>query len=326
MPLLKIDINGRRIGSPRKPPLAMLRAALANKQPEAPVVILIHGYKFSPRDPRYTPHAHILSLDPTTGRAHATSWPRKLGVGAGSEERPESDMPEPLCIALGWEARGSFRAAYRVAPDAGHALARLIRLLHRLTGGQPVDLMAHSLGARVALSALPALPAGAVGRIILLAPAELQSCAKTWLDCAAGRAAQTLNVSSGENLLFDRLLEWIVAPHRWGERAMGADCTQHMDHWTTLRIDDPACRAALSRLGFAIPPPDRRICHWSVYQRRGLFKLYRAILSGRLGFAELRAELRAEVLTQDPVAGQNRTQTWGWGLVSDATKTPPTDA
>ena len=44
-----------------------LAAALAALRPGAPVVVMIHGYRFSPSVDRHSPHRHILALDPEPG-------------------------------------------------------------------------------------------------------------------------------------------------------------------------------------------------------------------------------------------------------------------
>lgn len=287
MPLCAVNLDGRDLADPAQTE-AHLAAALATLPRPAPVIVLIHGYKFSPRTALHTPHRHILSLEPRRRRT-AISWPAQLGVGCG-------EATEPLCIALGWEARGSLWRAYREARRAGSGLATLVRLIRRLRPGQPVDLLAHSLGARVALSALPHLPSGALRRAILLAPAEMRSRAADNLDCAAGRALEVLHVASRENAVFDRMLEWLVAPHRPGDRALGAGGPRLTARWTDVRIDDPRHLSALHALGHAIPHPDQRICHWSVYRRQGLFPLYRAILCGSLRLSRLAAVLPSQAL------------------------------
>ncbi len=282
MPLYQVNIrNGAVVDTDAC--TAKLRHLLAATSPGAPVIVLIHGYKFSPFIEARNPHTHILSLDPRPGWK-AVSWPRRLGLG-------QQGAAEPLVIALGWEARGTLWQAYARAADAGRGLADLIRLIGTLPGRRPVQVLAHSLGGRVALAALPHLPAGVVDRMILLAAAELQSRAATWLDCAAGRTVEVLNVRSRENAVFDRMLEWLVAPGGRGARAVSAGLADRSPRWIDLTVDDAATRAALEDLGYPIPAPDRRICHWSVYLRTGLFEIYRGVLSQDLPFALLRARL-----------------------------------
>ena len=272
MPLCQVNIAGDRLAAPEAA-REVLAAALRGQPPEAPVVVLLHGYKFSPSVAAHDPHTHILSLDPRPCR-RAVSWPRRLGLG-------QPGGPEPLCLAVGWEARGTLWQAYGRAAAAGAGLAELVGLVRALRPGTSVQALAHSLGARVVLSALPHLEPGTMGRAVLLAAAEMRNRAARALDTPAGRALEVLNVASRENELYDALLEWMIAPHVWGDRALGRGFGRRAGpRRLDLRIDDAGHRAALAGLGFAIPGADRRFCHWSVYLRPGLFELYRAILAG----------------------------------------------
>ncbi|MEM9900355.1 MAG: alpha/beta hydrolase [Pseudomonadota bacterium] len=283
MPLCQVNIAGGALQA-RGCVTSTLRRAMACLADGAPVIVLVHGYKYSPFAEENNPHDLIFALDP---KRHwkAVSWPRRLGFGGSGHDE------DALCIALGWEARGSLWQAYGQAADAGKALADLVELIGRLRPNTQVQVMAHSLGGRVALSALPHLPEGGINRMVLLAAAELQRQAQVWLDCPAGRRVEVLNVRSRENGVFDRLLEWLIAPYARGERALGGGLGRPAENWIDLCVDEPRTRAALASLGFCVPAPDRRICHWSVYLRAGVFDVYRAVLTGMLSFADLRAAL-----------------------------------
>ena len=249
----------------------------------APVLIMLHGYRYSPSRPDSNPHDQILKNGHDHPQRRLQGWPRRMGYGAGT-----ADLG--LCIAFGWEAGGSIWRAHREAGRAGLALAALIRQL-ALLGAGPVNIIAHSLGARVALASLPELAPGLIGRMILLTGAELRSTAEAALMCPAGRSAEVLNVISRENDIFDFLYEWLLAPHRWGARALGAGLA--LPHCVTAQIDHPDHLAGLRKLGFAIAPATSRMCHWSSYLRPGLFPLYRAFLDAdkRRSLADLRAAL-----------------------------------
>ena len=261
-----------------------LRGALAALPQGAPVVILIHGFKFSPSHPARSPHSHILSLAPDSGCRKALSWPRALGFD-------DSAPGDGLCIAFGWESSGTIWQAYKQAHRTGAMLAALIDAIRTLKPGQPVDVLAHSLGARVTLSALRHLPAGALRRAILMAPAETRGRAEAALDNPAGRSASFVNITSRENDLYDFLLEWLVAPHRPGERSLGHAGIATRDNWLTLQIDSAATVQALRDLGFPVAAPERRICHWSPYLRPGMFTLYTALLRSDFPLEHLRLRL-----------------------------------
>lgn len=246
-----------------------LRRHLA-KAPSGPIIILLHGMTFSPSAPQHCPHRHILSLDPVLKAKHVVSWPRHLGFG-----RDNAD--EGLCIAVGWEARSGFRAAYRAAESAGHGVAKLVTAIHALAPGRDVNVVAHSLGARVFLNALPHSP-DVFGRAILMAAAELREVAAMLADCPAGRAAEIINVTSRENDIFDLLVERGLRPFGFGSRALGMGLDRQDPRWLDLQIDCERTRDGLERLGFRIARPVRRICHRSGYLRPGIFPLYAALL------------------------------------------------
>lgn len=275
MPLLRVNLarDGLRIAGRRAADPAgarILDEALDALPAGAPVIVMLHGYKFSPAHPAHTPHRHILSPRPAAHRRGALSWPRHLGFGRGS-----GDAAEGLCIAVGWEARGTIWQAYAEAGRAGAALADLIAQV-RARGCGPVNALAHSLGARVVLSSLPHLRPGDMGRAVLLAGAEFADRAAGAMDTSAGRAAEIVNVTSGENDLFDLLFRLCLRPVTGS--ALGRGLPASRVNWLDLRIDDPGVRKALAGFGLRLPPPTRRVCHWSGYLRPGMFALHRALL------------------------------------------------
>ncbi|TCO72842.1 alpha/beta hydrolase [Rhodovulum euryhalinum] len=286
MPLIRVNADADRLQPfPGEPPLGeRLAAALGTLPAAAPVTVLIHGFRFSPKVPELTPHRHILALDPDTGGWKAVSWPRALGFSGASDA-------EGLCIAFGWESDGTIWGAYDEAARAGAALAGLIAGIRAHRPGRAVDLVAHSLGARVALAAMTGLAAGAVGHAVLMAPAEFAPGARAALDSPAGRRARILNVTSRENDPYDLMLEALVGPVRGGGAALGRGLEDGPVSWLDLQIDHPETMTALARMGHRIAPPTRRVCHWSPYVRPGMMGLYRALIRGELPFEMLRAGL-----------------------------------
>jgi pimeloyl-ACP methyl ester carboxylesterase len=261
MALVQINIREHRIDG-RDTALQ----AIARLPKGKPVIVMTHGYRFSPQHPQRCPHRHILSMDRSTCWK-AVSWPRHLHLhrdGAG------------LGIALGWEALGSLGTAATRAFDVGATLARLINDINALRPDLPVHLLAHSLGARVALSALSDARAGAVRHVILMSGAEYRSVALCAMASPAGRRARVVNMCSRENALFDGLFRLHVPPPVWTDRALSA-CVPHVPGWTDVRIDAAHHRARLREDGIRLRAPSTPICHWSTYLRPGLFKLYRAL-------------------------------------------------
>lgn len=265
---------------------APLAPALAAHDRSGPVIVMVHGFKFLPGAPRHCPHDHIFSDHAVHACRKALSWPRALNLSAEGDGAP-------LGVAFGWPARGTIWQAHAGAALAGEALARLVSALKARVPERPVHVIAHSLGARVALSALHHLAPGAVGRLILLAGAEHRGAALGALATPAGRRTEVINVTSGENRLYDLALEALIPPPAAGDRALGAGL--NACNAIDLRLDDAATLDALTGLGFDVAPRTRRVCHWSSYLRPGVFDLYAALLGSsadhRTGFAALRAAL-----------------------------------
>jgi pimeloyl-ACP methyl ester carboxylesterase len=287
MPLVRINACGDR-----PEPVDDLAAALRALPEGAPVIVMVHGYKYAPGHATRCPHAHILSLQPRAA-ARAMSWPRHLGFGRG-------DGAEGLCIAFGWTASGAVWSAHAEAARAGRALAAVIAAVRR-EHPVPVQIMGHSLGARVALAAFAHLPEGAIGRAVLLAAAETRDGAEAALAAPAGLGAEIVNVCTRENMVFDLLFRAAIHPHRPFARALGAGLGRADPRWLDLGIDDPATRAHLAGEGFRIPPPARAVCHWSAYLRPGLFPLYRALLREGLPLSALRSGPAAQDAIRAPL-------------------------
>ena len=264
-----------------------LRRALASVAPGAPLVVLVHGWKFHPGIPDADPHRSLYAFRPDPDR-RIRSWPAGLGF---ADDAGESG----LAIGFAWPAhaphlssmirrgRTGFAEVYDRAGDAGVALATLIALVHDLAPGRPVDVLAHSLGARVALAALPHLDR-APDRMVLLGAAELAPRAGAFI--AARRAADApavYNVTARTNDFYDLALECFVPRRRHGEQAIGMGLAG-------ADVDRPAARPRrrhrLGERGGGIPlsPETARCCHWGFYTRRGALALYQAILRRRPGW------------------------------------------
>jgi pimeloyl-ACP methyl ester carboxylesterase len=250
---------------------AALVPALSALPAGAAVTVMIHGYRFCPDTPAHDPHRHILSLAPRRDCWKAVSWPRHLHL-----DRPGTG----LGLGYGWRARGRLADVAARAFDTGDDLARLLRLIRDVRGDVHVNLMAHSLGSRVALAALSALPAGHVDRMILLSGAEYRDLARAAMTSPAGRKVEVLNVTSGENAPFDALFRLCVPAPRLADWPLSAGLPG-VPGWTDLRVDCPRTLAALRRMGLPTRAPHTRVCHWSTYLRPGLFRLYRAVCDPR---------------------------------------------
>ncbi|WP_208349544.1 alpha/beta hydrolase [Pseudaestuariivita rosea] len=245
----------------------LLQSAL--RRTDGPVCILVHGYKFSPSTRGFSPHRHILALRPDDTCPKALSWPTKLGF---------TEQGGGLCLAFGWEARGSIWRAYGRAATTGHALARLISSIKQIAPKRDITLMAHSLGSRVVLSGLQLLPPHSVRRAVLLAAADYRSVARKAMSSPAGRTAEVVNITSRENDLYDYMLGALIPSVRFGDTLLGRGLGARHTNWTDISLSCPTTLAELNTMGFAIAETGARMCHWSVYLRPGVFQLYRALL------------------------------------------------
>lgn len=276
MSLLQISVAGQRpelYGSPRE--LApTLRHAVA--QTNGPICIMVHGFRYAPNSGLSCPHQSLFSNVTRHPSPHVISWPRHLNAGG-------------LTIGLGWQARGTLWAAYREAQEAAFGLATICLRIKKTAPDRPVNIIAHSLGARVALQSLSKLPAHSISNMILLAAAEYRSEATKALETRAGETCEVLHVTSGENQLYDILFQYLISPPARRDRAFG---TRRLGHARTLLLDNEATLEGLHRLGFRIGAPSRRICHWSPYLRKGVFALYNALMRNELSAEMLDAVLK----------------------------------
>ncbi len=284
--------EGLALAGGTEPPDAAIAAALADLPDNAPVVIMVHGKGYRPGQFDRDPHNLLFAPRGGHGNSRNISWPRRLGFAL-----PGPRDPLGLCIAFGWEASGRIWAATAKADAASGPLAALIALIRRFAPGRRVDLIGHSLGARVILGAVAQAEAGSVGRAILLAGADFTGRARQVLDTPAGRAAEFFNVTSRENDLFDFLFERALSP--LGREAALGRGLGGAENWLDIQIDHAATVQGLRAMGLPLAAPPLRICHFSVYLRPGVFRLYRRLVHDREGLtmAQLRAALP---LTPDP--------------------------
>jgi hypothetical protein len=273
-----------------------LGAALAGvRRADAPVVVLVHGYRWHPDAPGGDPHRSLFALAPEDGDRRIRSWPEGLGF--------DDTGASGLCIGFGWPAsaphlrsllatgRNGFARVYDTAGAVGARLAEVIRLVQRLAPGRPVDVFAHSLGARVALAALPHLDE-APGRMILLGAAEFDAAAHGFLDASpAAFRPQVYNVTARANDLYDLMFETFAPRKGWRDRAIGRGLTGPVPGWIDLQLDRADVTAWINARGIPLQAPEARLCHWSFYTRDGALAVYQAILRRRPGWdvAGLRA-------------------------------------
>ncbi|MBY8976505.1 alpha/beta hydrolase [Rhodobacteraceae bacterium NNCM2] len=263
-----------------------LDSALERLPRHAPICILIHGYRFTWRR-RSTPidpqdRLYGVGQSACTGaRPERADWAGHLGFGAGH-------AAAGLCIGFGWEARSTgsggrlrtFSRIYRDAAVTGEALARLIGHVTARRPDAEVDIVAHSLGARVALQALPQARDHAVGRLILMGAAEYAGEARNAL--VTHPEATVYHLMSRANDPFDGLFgHFAPPPARAGDRSLGWNGLQRTHpRWLDIQLDLPEMRGWLAARGHRLTR-NEPISHWHFYADPGAMSFYRSILRQR---------------------------------------------
>ncbi len=279
---------------------ATIRAAAPALRKSQPLVVMVHGYKFDPYDPNAAnPHDYLYHFDPERVEADRWQRPASWPAGLGFRERDPWGI-DGLCVGFAWSSRpnqrmGAFCRAYQEAGEAGRALLRTLEMLAEAYPARDIDIFVHSLGARVALTALRVAARRGrtdvlerVGRVLLLGPAELVSVARDTMQAidlaAPARKPEIYSVVARENDFFDVLVERFapkikgVTPICVGSHGMGED----FDGWLDLQLDSPALQEWLSVRGVVIGGgPPRKVCHWGVYNRPGALDFYAGILRDR---------------------------------------------
>jgi pimeloyl-ACP methyl ester carboxylesterase len=289
MALIRINAEGRKpvLHGTDASLLPVINRALKD---DGPITVMLHGYKFQPNSAQYCPHAHIFApIDAACTKA--VSWPDRLGFLSQSAN-------SGVGIAFGWHARGSLKQALRSAVRASFALVTLIQILRREAPHRRVNLVAHSMGAYLALQTMHRLSTGDVGRIIFLNGAVFRPCVATALRTDAGKTAELFNIVSSENTFYDILFERLLGRPGSHDRSIGRGFDA--PNALTIRLDDKATLAHLSALGHDIAPPSRWVCHWSPYLREGAMSFYGDLLRNPSAFT-LQA-LQAQLAPRDYLA------------------------
>ncbi len=187
---------------------ARLAAEAAQLPPDQPVVVMVNGFQFDPRDgvskpfeQTDNPHRRVFHFHRDNSaenliaerRHHTTGWPARLGFA-------ENDGGQAgLAVAFGWYSDPGFWAAilnystdyhnlaYRFGTQSAWPLAELLVRLdrHPAVAGRQIHIFCHSLGSHVVLKALTRMSEFALqrpdmqqalarlGRVVLLGGSEL---------------------------------------------------------------------------------------------------------------------------------------------------------
>lgn len=282
--------SGLRLARTGADPARRLSQMIARLPRGAPITILIHGYRYDPARRGSDPHRQIYAFRDEQTCRKIRSWPLGLGFTR------HNDAGGGLCIGFGWPAhlphlstllkhgRTGFAQVYETAPDYGAQLAGFIDLIHGLAPSHQVDILAHSLGARVALSSLPGV-SRAPGRIVLLGAAEYRSAARSFLqEIRTTERPEIYNVTARFNDLYDAMFETFAPRRDWSDRALGVGIGEPLPNWLDIQLDRADVATWINERGVPLRMTHTRFCHWSFYTRGGAFGVYRAILRRKPGW------------------------------------------
>ena len=273
---------------PASDPRLHLAQALRGLPDGAPIVIMIHGYKYHPRAQSTDPHRLLFSPRPEVSCTRSVSWPLELGFA-------QLGVDDGLAIGFGWEGRpsrkiapkpflNSFAHVYAQATRAGGHLARVLGWIAELAPGRAVDLIAHSLGARVAFCGISRRASDNLGRLILMGGAEYASVVdQSFRRSDHAQMPEVFCVRTRQNAFVDFLFESFAPRSHPHDFAIGRGYQGPRDRWMNIRLDDPATLGVLSARGIGLsrPAAGKLVDHWGFYQRAGIMKFYRQLLRNR---------------------------------------------
>ena len=297
-----------------------LAPATGRLEDGAPVVVMVHGFLFDPRhtpgedrSASHNPHTRVYHFDeapfPDERREHHTGWPGRLGF------RENDGGRRGVAIAFGWHSNPGFAGAlirgypshyaraYAYAGETSWPLAAVIDQLagHHALARRPIDIVAHSLGARVVVRAIAQIARHApallsrLGRVLLLGGAEYVVEGQLMYDRVSraglppSMGPTFYNIVSRENDVLDVLAE-NCGPRTFGySQVIGRNGLEHggrAERWMDLQIDSGDLQAWLAERGHAISGDDPANVwdHWYYYTFPGNMRFYEAILRDRAAF------------------------------------------
>ncbi len=256
-----------------------LNRMITNCSPEAPVVILIHGLRYSWRQGRgCNPQTTLYLAEPLEEdrrrRPLRANWPHQLGF-------TENGREDGVCIAFGWDAGriSDLRKADEMLARHTPALVSVIEAIH--AAGREADCFGHSLGSALVLNAIFNQPGLPVRRALLLGPAERRSrAAQAALVQQNHAQTEFLHVMARANDVFDE------AYHQLAPRAedvydppLGVEgIGVALSNWMDLQIDHPETRRWLASCGLPPTRPPERLSHWAYYNDPSVMAFYASVL------------------------------------------------
>ena len=289
---------------------AVIPLAVPELSSEHPVALLVHGFGFDPTDPLSTichqttnPHGRIFHEQRLPHRrekfSRSAGW--LLGMGLGEvEDRGK----QGLALGLGWysdplfmDSLMQFGAAHyaqarEYAKEGAAAAAELLTAIAQRVQPQPLDIVAHGMGAQVVLDALAELSGSGspalkrLGRIVFLGGAATCGQAGEVFGALAkqGATPEVYNLVSRRDNTLRVLSESAGEETEGGAMLLGYDGwmgTGKPEGWIDLQLDRlELVEWILKNLGLRVSgrEPEDTWDHWYYVTHRDNLEFCRRIL------------------------------------------------
>ena len=242
-----------------------------------PPIVMVHGYNHDPRKAKHNPHVNVFR-----------QWRNMLENPVHFDFGWYSAM---MGLKGWWQARrNGYRLTYyygydRLAPEAANCLGVLLERIG------PCQILAHSLGSRVALQALTGFSHQAM-RVVLLNGAEHHGTdekpgARQAAEASPG--VEFFNICVQEDDVLNHLGEWF-SPDIWQRPCIGHEPLPNPpENWKNIQLDSLTYKSWGKEHGYDLrgDNPESYGDHHFSYLHIGNHQLYRDIFRGALALADV---------------------------------------
>ena len=207
------------------------------------ILIMVNGFDYDPTESGDdNPHKTLFKEWESKFREQVSNEWECFGFGWYSAELEPSSWLGGL-IRTHWNP---YRWGWELAGRAAGILAQTIQ--SRLnTSNDEICIIAHSLGARVTLSALAQLPRDSVRRVLLLNGSEYSQSSKV---VATYTDSTVLNVIVKADDVLNKLGS-VFAPEAFIKSVVGQSGIENPpDNWLDICLDDPNVQERASAAGY----------------------------------------------------------------------------
>ena len=280
---LTVDHEGRIFAINEKG-MPRARSGFSVPLPSAPkVLIMVNGFDYDPTEHSDdNPHQTLFEEWRESVQKYTDDDWECFGFGWYSAELEPGSWLGGL-VRAHWNP---YRWGWELAGNAAGILAQAIQ--KRLDGpSAEICIIAHSLGARVVLSALSQLPSESVARVLLLNGSEYSQSSKV---IATYTDSHVLNVIVRADDVLNKLGS-VFAPEAFIKAVVGQSGIHNPpDNWLDICLDDPGVQARATTCGYDNirgDNPDNIADHWYSYRHVDNWPLFCDFLSGRLSLSDL---------------------------------------